>query len=272
MKLFNLDSPLMKFLSRMTDILWLNILTILFFLPPGLVAYFFFRTVAEKGASFVPTTGTQLLLYLLIYIAALPIGAAFTGLHYVCLKLVRNEEGYITKDFFKSFKLNFKQATIIWAVSMLIGAILAFNFSYVQAMENSTFFFATSAAAAIFLYITLLYVFPVLSHFENTIKGTVRNAFFMSILALPKTVVMIIVTLIPVVIIYLIEKYEIMFWMMPLTYLFWFSLPAYVCAILYDKTFKRFEPEVAKNDDMDWTVSTGSDDSSENSDGAPEEK
>ena len=107
MKFFSLDSPLMKFLSRMTDILWLNILTVIFFLPPGLVAYLFFRTVVTRGESFVPTTGTQFLFYALILVASIPIGAAFTALHYVCLKMVRDEEGYITKDFFKSFKLNF---------------------------------------------------------------------------------------------------------------------------------------------------------------------
>ncbi len=256
MKFLSLDSPLMKFLSRMTDILWLNILTILFFLPPGIVAYFFFKTVVAQGESFIPSTGTQFLLYALILVASMPIGAAFTALHYVCLKMVRNEEGYITKDFFKSFKLNFKQATIIWTVAMLIGALLIFNFTYIHLMEHSTVFFAASAAAAIFLYFIILYVFPILSHFVNTVKGTVKNAFFMSILALPKTILMVIVTLIPVAIIYFIERFEAMMWLMPLTYLFWFSLPAYACAKLYDKTFKRFEPEAAQaSDDMAWTVS-----------------
>ena len=271
MKFFGLDSPLMKFLSRMTDILWLNILTVLFFLPPGLVAYFFFKSVVAQGESFVPTSGTQFLLYALILVASMPIGAAFTALHYVCLKMVRNEEGYITKDFFKSFKLNFRQATVIWTVAMLIGALLIFNFTYIKLMSNPTIFYATSVAAAIFLYFTILYVFPVLSHFENTIKGTVRNAFFMSILSLPKTVLMVIVTLVPVVIIYFIERFETMFWLMPITYLFWFSVPAYICAKLYDKTFKRFEPEAAKtSDDYDWSVSE-SEENPEDSKDKPEE-
>lgn len=270
MKFFSLDSPLMKFLSRMTDILWLNILTVIFFLPPGLVAYLFFRTVVAQGESFVPTTGTQFLFYALILVASIPIGAAFTALHYVCLKMVRDEEGYITKDFFKSFKLNFRQASIIWTVVMIIGALLLFNFTYIQAMSNPTIFFATSAAAAILLYFTVLYVFPVLSHFENTIKGTVRNAFFMSILALPKTVLMVIVTIIPVAIIYFVERFEAMFWLMPITYLFWFSVPAFICAKLYDKTFKRFEPEVAKSDDYSWTVSA-SEEGAENAEEKAEE-
>ncbi len=88
------------------------------------------------------------------------------------------------------------------------------------------------------------------------LKKLISPGVIMSILALPKTILMVIVTLIPVAIIYFIERFEAMMWLMPLTYLFWFSLPAYACAKLYDKTFKRFEPEAAQaSDDMAWTVS-----------------
>ena len=76
-KLFDLDSPLMQFLSRMADLMILNLVTLLFMI--------------------IPFTG----------------GAALTGMHYVLLKMVRNEENYIIKGFWKSFKENFKQSTII---------------------------------------------------------------------------------------------------------------------------------------------------------------
>lgn len=254
MKFLNLDSPLMRFLSRMTDILWLNILVLIFFVPPGLVAYFFFQSIVASGQD--PTITTEILMMVCIYIAAMPIGAAFTALHYVCLKMVRDEEGYITKSFFKSFKLNFRQATIIWAVAMLFIGILAFNFRNIQGMDHSSFFFATTAVASIFVLCTLLYVFPILSHFENSIKGTIKNAFFMSILALPRTVIMAVLAAVPVVILYFVEKYQVMVWLIPLTMLFWFSLPAYYSAKLYSPTFKRFEPKVETTDDMEWTVST----------------
>ena len=69
MKLFDLDSPVMRFLSKMADLMILNILTMICCLP--------------------------------LFTA----GAAFTALHYVCLKMVRNEEGYIAKSYFKAFKV-----------------------------------------------------------------------------------------------------------------------------------------------------------------------
>ena len=87
MKFFNLDSPLMKFLSRMTDILWLNILTVVCSIP------------------------------------IITAGASFTALHYVCLKMVRDEEGYITKTFFRSFKENLKQGI---GATFVLAAVLGF--------------------------------------------------------------------------------------------------------------------------------------------------
>lgn len=72
MKIFNLDSPFMQFLSKMTDLLLLNLVA---------------------GICCVPIV---------------TIGASLTALNYVTLKMVRNEDCYIFKSYFKSFKENFK--------------------------------------------------------------------------------------------------------------------------------------------------------------------
>lgn len=224
MKFFSLDSPLMRFLNKMTDILWVNLLTLVLCVP------------------------------------IITAGAAFTSLHYVCLKIARDEEGYITKDYFKSFKRNFKQATIIWLIALVLIVVLYFDFQFIQYTAHPAFMTATISAAAIFLYVTILYVFPVLSHFENTVKGTIKNSFFMSILALPRTIVMIVVSLLPLGILWLVDKAQTMYWIIPLLFLFWFSAPAYINAKIYDKTFKRFEPEQSEeNDDFSWTVNAEDD-------------
>lgn len=233
MRFFSLESPLMKFMTKMTDLLWINILTILLCIP------------------------------------IVTAGAAFTSMHYVCLKIVRDEEGYITKDYFKSFARNFKQSTIIWLIAAVLIVVLFLDFRFIPLTKYQTFMYASITAAAIFLYVTILYVFPVLSHFENTVKGTIKNAFFMSILALPKTVLMVLVSLVPLGLIYLVERFQTMFWIVPMTTLFWFSAPAYFNAKLYDKLFKRFEPEKEdENDDFTWTVG-GAEENAENAENVP---
>ena len=47
--------------------------------------------------------------------------------------------------------------------------------------------------------VSYTHLFPVLSRFENTVKNTIRNSFLMSVLNLPKTILLIIINLIPTV-------------------------------------------------------------------------
>ena len=89
MKLFNLDSPVMVFLSKVANLMILNVLTIICCIP--------------------------------IFTA----GAAITALYYVTIKMARGDDPYIIKGYFKSFKENFKQATIIWLIMLVILAIIA---------------------------------------------------------------------------------------------------------------------------------------------------
>lgn len=225
-KIFDLDSPLMRFLGKMTDLLWLNLLTVLCCIP------------------------------------IVTAGAGFTALHFVCLKLVRGEEGYITKDFFRSFKENFKQATIIWLIFLAFATVMVFDFWYMYQMVEAgslkgwgvIIVFAGLCVACIFAIFTLMFVFPVLSHFGNSIKGTLRNSFMMSVLVLPKTLLMVILLFVPLAVWYFVSQIA------PLAWLYWFSGPAYVSALLYNKTFKRFEPKKEEiNDDFSWTVGGGED-------------
>lgn len=228
-KFLDLDSPLMRFLSKLADLLWLNVLTVVCCVP-----------IVTAGAS-------------------------FTALHYSCLKMVRGEESYITKDFFKAFKRNFRQATIIWLIIVLLSALLAFDFYYVYQLLGAgdmqgwwpIILLAGLGMVAIFLICTVTFIFPVLSHFNNTIKGTIKNSFLMSVLVLPKTVLMVALMAVPFLVMYFLERIA------PLAWLYWFSFPAYIGAMLYNKTFKRFEPETADtNDDFTWTVG-GSDEGTE---------
>lgn len=214
-KIFDLESPLFSFLSKMADLIWLNILTAVCCIP------------------------------------VFTIGASLTALNYVVLKMVRNEEGYITRSFFKSFKQNFKQATVIWLIILAVIIVLAGDFYILRyaAIEFPDWLRMVLFAVTVMLLIAVMHVFPVLAKFENTIRNTFKNSFLMGILSLPKTILMIICWIIPVVVGLFV--YQII----PLVLAFGISLPAYICALLYNKTFKRFEPEEMQASDSEWTVS-----------------
>lgn len=81
-----------------------------------------------------------MLLNILFLVCSLPIftiGASFTAMYYVTLKLAENEEGYIARGFLKSFKQNFKQATIIWLILLFFGIVLVLDLLILQGFHRN---------------------------------------------------------------------------------------------------------------------------------------
>lgn len=214
-RFFDLESPLMTGLNKFADLIILNLLTIVCCIP------------------------------------IFTIGASITALHYVCLKIVRDEETYIVKSYIKSFKQNFKQATIIWLIELVVIVILVMDF-YLMGHSNVEFpSWLPAALLAVdgLIFILGLHIFPLLSRFENSVSRTIKNSVMIGILTLPRTVLMAIVCAVPVVLIYFFEQI-----LAPLMLLLGISGPAFVCALIYNKTFKRFEPKQEDKDPDDWFV------------------
>lgn len=207
MRIFDLDGPLMSFLNKIADLMILNILAIICSLP--------------------------------IFTA----GAAFTALHYVSLKIVRNEEGYIVKSFFKSFKENFKQATIIWLIALFAIGFLITDFWLITEYELDLGYWFKVILMAVFVLVvfTTTFVFPAMAKFTNTTMQTLKNAFAMSVLQFPKTILMIILYIIPPVA-------GIFFYQaIPIVLLFGMSLPVFLSAMLYNNFFKGLEEKILEH-------------------------
>lgn len=159
--LFDTDGFLMRALTKIADMVWLNIL------------------------------------FLICSIPIFTIGASTTALYYVTFKTIKDEEGYISRDFFHSFKQNFKQSTIVWLVLLVLYAILGLDLTILLRMDSSM----ADAGIVLVMIPGLLilfvgiYVFPLLSRFENTTKATVKNALLLSIANIPRTLLALVVTI-----------------------------------------------------------------------------
>ena len=168
-KLFNMDNKFFSFMGRAADLFMLNVVFVICCLP------------------------------------VVTIGASLTALHYVTLKMARNEESYIIRSFFKSFKQNFKQATIINLIMLLIAGVLYFDTNIVRQMGGSMskVLYIIFIALGIIYLAVFLYIYPVLAKFYNSVKNTFRNAFLMSIMHLPYTILMALVTIAPAAIFFI---------------------------------------------------------------------
>lgn len=159
MNIFNIDSPVMQFLSRITDIIILNILFIVCSLP------------------------------------VITIGASTTALYSVTLKMVKNEESYIFKSFFIEFKNNFKHSTVAWLFLLAAGIVVWLDYRAlgIAGGSFSRIFSIILIPICVILLFTSIYIFPFIARFENTIKNSLKNALFISIAQLPYTILLLLI-------------------------------------------------------------------------------
>lgn len=155
------ESPVIAFLNKMTDLILLNLMWLITCLP------------------------------------IVTIGAATTAMYYTNIISIRQGDGYVVKRYFKSFRDNFKQATILWLLVLLLGGIMAFDLFYWYTLGTmlGKVMFCLSAVVAFFMFIILLYVFPVLAKFDNCMKSTIKTAAAFAVGYLPYTAILTVITI-----------------------------------------------------------------------------
>lgn len=208
MHFFDPDSPLMSGLSRMTDLVLLNLITLAGCLP------------------------------------VLTAGASLTAMYYVLLKMVRGEEGYVAADWLKSFKRNFRQATLIWLVFLAAGVMALVDLWIIAYGAGST---ALAVRVLLILVILMVYgvflwIFPILARFEGTVPMIAASAAAMAFRALPATLAMGAAGALPVFIWIFLPS------MAPLVILFGASFPGMVSAYICSPLFGKLEKELKKTE------------------------
>ncbi len=183
------------------------------------------------------------LIWTLVCIPVVTIGPANTALYYATVKVIRRERGYLMREFFKSFKLNFKRAAIIGVILTVAFVVLGFDLIWAYANlgsgTTSSILFGVFVAITFLLVSFSTYAFPVLSRFDMTIKQLSKAAIFMSIRHLPSTVAMVIITAAGIIGVLFIP---ILMFVVPATVVLLNSL-------LMERVLKKYMPKAEENPD-----------------------
>lgn len=160
-EIFNLDNPLWRFMGKVFDMMVLTVLWVLTSLP------------------------------------LFTIGASTTALYYVGMKLAKDQEGYVIKDFFHSFRENFRQATIMSLVLAGIGIFLITDLLWYYQFKSGAGVVALSIFSILtVLYVMILtYVFPLLARCQAGIRKIFLMAFMIAVKNFGWTVLMITIML-----------------------------------------------------------------------------
>ncbi len=211
MNLFRYDNPVIRFIVRVGYIWYLNVLWLVTSLP------------------------------------IITIGASTTALVYSSMKLL-HDEGYPTKNFFHSFKENFKQATLIWLIYAAVGAVLAIDLMYWNRQgygrSNINVPWAISIAFCILYGISFCYVFAIQSKFYNSVKRTLAFALLLPFRHMKETV-LIALTIGFVVYINLTTVFAVNF----ITLNIGVGLVAYLLAVFFTNIFENYVPKETQTED-----------------------
>ena len=142
------DSAAMRFLTRIADLMILNLL-------------------------FIATS-----------IPIVTLGASVTALNFTAMRIVRGQCDSVTGDYFGSFRRNFRQATLIGLIFLLLGAVFGAWFIVITNLNVDgiveLILLAIWYLVAFAFALNLIFVFPYLAHFEGTLREVLRNSRLMS--------------------------------------------------------------------------------------------
>ena len=203
--MFQPDSLLIRFLTKICDLLFLNIM---FALSCATVVFS---------------------------------GAAATSLYAVTLKMIRGQDYAPIKDFLRALRENFLPsfpATILLFVDVTLLAVLRAAL-YAETLLMSPTLFVLLAIITILLSALLAWLFPLLARFENTFSRHLSNAVRLSLVNLPVTFLLTTVNLLPLLLCLLIPTslgVVFAFWL-----LFGFAAGAWVNSFYLNRIFQALQ-------------------------------
>lgn len=166
MKIFKYDSGLMRVLTTLCNLIFLNVLWLLTAWP------------------------------------IVTVGAANTAMNAVLFQYLDGGSDAVFKPYFKAFAANFKQSTAVWIPMLLVSVILIVDALYLTNAENqaSWLLWIPFALVLTVLLTMTTYVFGLIARFENTLRDTLRNSFLLFLLNLVPSISMVLVTAVPLLV------------------------------------------------------------------------
>ncbi len=137
------------------------------------------------------------ILFILTSLPIITIPASIFALYRLSVNIVSDSPTCFFYDYFRYFKLYFKQSIKQGFFIMLLQLITAFAFVYYLSLAKSLmlFYLLAFVCFASFLYLLMIsfYLFPMLVISDLSFKNAIKNACILSILCAKKSIVMLII-------------------------------------------------------------------------------
>lgn len=204
MRLFHLDSRFYRFMTRVGDCILLSLLWIVFSLP------------------------------------VVTCGAASSALYYAMHKALHDLGEGTVKEFWRGFKMNWKQATLVWLLNIaLITFVVGDLFLIYRTQGTSGIVFKAFAVYAIVAVTWTLFWFPYLARFEDRIGTVLKNSFIFLTMNLGSSILLMAAFAAAVAL-------TVFFYYIPLMPLFVPAVYAMCVDLVLEKVFARYMSDGAE--------------------------
>ena len=210
---FHNDSPAMRFLSNLKDLVFLNLIWLVFCIP------------------------------------IVTVGPATTAMYMVARKMVRGDAPRVWPTFFKEFKECFVKSFLISLCLLLPSGLLIFYLfmTFSGAIRETLPLTILCAIATIILGFICSYAYPLTAYFENTVLQTLKNAMLMPMMNPLRALAVTGLNLLPLLLLLL--DTELFIHICIIWLLFGFALTAYINCRLLSPFFYQFIPEDYEEED-----------------------
>lgn len=135
------------------------------------------------------------ILWVLCSLPVVTVGASTAAAFYVTLKLVDAHDSEslaqipVFRLFFKGFKDNFKQGTVMWVITLLTVGGTAYFWYWIVQNDSSIIIKGLAVVCSIIALLLNLYAYPLMARYENSLSMTIKNSAGIAIQYLYSTVV-----------------------------------------------------------------------------------
>ena len=138
-----------------------------------------------------------ILLSILWFVFSLPVitaGAATSALYYCVIKVLREDQGNTLSHFWKAFRANFKQSTIVTVMTLLAVFLVMAASSAVYTRNPSqqllTNVYLADLLALLFSVAWLHYIFSSIAKFRNSLGNILKNSLVLCLANFPTSIFM----------------------------------------------------------------------------------
>jgi uncharacterized membrane protein YesL len=162
-ELFNLNSPWVQRFAMLTNLVCLNIL------------------------------------WLVCCIPVFTAGAATAALYHTVFLYHNKEDDAVLRPFFRAFRTNFKQSTLLFLPLLAALVLVVFDLVYLASYGKGTAVLFLLILVVLLLMGMLIHLFPLIARFDMNAKALLRTAFSLTALHLPGTLTVIALLALPMI-------------------------------------------------------------------------